>query len=66
MRAIINGKAVVLPDDVTVSEARRSLGEALASDQFVEEKDGQARPLDESEKIKEGSRVFTIPKIVKG
>lgn len=65
MRAIVNGKLVDLPNGATVEELRARLPE-IGSDDVMEEGFGGTKPLEENEALKEGSRVWTIPKIVKG
>ncbi|SKB13805.1 hypothetical protein PL11201_530135 [Planktothrix sp. PCC 11201] len=65
MRAIVNGKLVDLPNGATVEELRARLPE-IGSDDVMEEGFGGTKPLQENEALKEGSRVWTIPKIVKG
>ena len=62
MRAIVNGKSVVLPDNATVRDARRQMRTEVGADQFVE----GTRLLGDSDRIREGAQLSTIPKIVKG
>lgn len=65
MRAIVNGKLVNLPNGVTVEELRAKLPE-IGNDDVMEEGFGGTKPLKENEALKEGSKVWTVPKIVKG
>jgi hypothetical protein len=65
MRAIVNGKLVDLPNGATVEDLRTKLPE-IGSDDVIEEGFGGTHPLKENESLKEGSKVWTIPKIVKG
>jgi len=65
MRVIINGKQCVLPENASVAEARKRRAE-LGSDQLVQE-DGQGgKVLQDHESLKEGAKLWSIPKIVKG
>ncbi|WP_228060868.1 MULTISPECIES: hypothetical protein [unclassified Coleofasciculus] len=65
MRAIVNGKLVNLPNGATVEELRAKLPE-IGNDDVMEEGFGGTKPLKENEALKEGSKVWTVPKIVKG
>jgi hypothetical protein len=65
MRAIVNGKLVNLPNGATVEELRAKLPE-IGNDDVMEEGWGGTKPLKENEALKEGSKVWTVPKIVKG
>lgn len=65
MRATVNGKLVDLPNGTTVEELRSRLPEVGADDVMEEGFDG-TRSLKDNEALKEGSKVWTIPKIVKG
>jgi hypothetical protein len=65
MRAIVNGKLVDLPQGVTVEELRKKLPE-IGQDDVMEEGFAGTRPLKNNEALKEGSKVWTVPKIVKG
>ncbi|MEL6460029.1 MAG: hypothetical protein AAFQ91_17550 [Cyanobacteria bacterium J06621_15] len=65
MRAIVNGKLVDLPKGATVEELRKKLPE-IGQDDVMEEGFGGTRPLKNNECLKEGSKVWTVPKIVKG
>ncbi len=65
VRAIVNGKLVDLPRGATVEELRAKLPE-IGNDDVMEEGFGGTKPLKENEAIKEGSKVWTVPKIVKG
>ncbi|MEH1896958.1 MAG: hypothetical protein V7K94_16980 [Nostoc sp.] len=65
MRAIINGKLIDLPEGVTVEDLRKRLPE-IGNDDVMEEGFGGTRPLKNTEALKEGSKVWTVPKIVKG
>jgi hypothetical protein len=65
MRAIINGKLVDLPVDATVEELRARLPE-IGNDDVMEEGFGGTKPLKETDALKEGSKVWSVPKIVKG
>lgn len=65
MRAVINGKLVDLPEGATVEELRKRLPE-IGNDDVIEEGFGGTRPLKNTEALKEGSKVWTVPKIVKG
>ncbi|MGY6528393.1 MAG: hypothetical protein ACXITR_00545 [Cyanobacterium sp.] len=65
MRATINGKLVDLPNGATVEELRKKLPE-IGNDDVMEEGFKGTKPLKENEALKEGSKVWTVPKIVKG
>ncbi|WP_017315170.1 hypothetical protein [Mastigocladopsis repens] len=65
MRAIVNGKLVDLPEGTTVENLRKRLPE-IGQDDVMEEGFGGTRPLKNNEALKEGSKVWTVPKIVKG
>lgn len=65
MRAVVNGKLVDLPNGTTIEELRARLPE-IGSDDVIEEGFGGTKPLKENEALKEGSKVWTVPKIVKG
>jgi hypothetical protein len=65
MRAVVNGKLVDLPNGVTVAELRSKLPE-IGNDDVMEDGFNGSKPLKENEALKEGSKVWTIPKIVKG
>ena len=65
MRATINGKLVDLPEGATVEDLRAKLPQ-IGQDDVIEEGLKGTRPLKENEALKEGSKVWTIPKIVKG
>jgi len=65
MRAVINGKLVDLPEGVTVEQLRARLPE-IGNDDVMEEGFNGTRPLKNNEALKEGSKVWTVPKIVKG
>lgn len=65
MRATINGKLVDLPEGTTVEDLRAKLPQ-IGQDDVIEEGLKGTRPLKENEALKEGSKVWTIPKIVKG
>ncbi|MBW4667857.1 MAG: hypothetical protein KME60_10600 [Cyanomargarita calcarea GSE-NOS-MK-12-04C] len=65
MRAIVNGKLVDLPQGATVEELRKKLPE-IGQDDVMEEGFAGTRPLKNNEALKEGSKVWTVPKIVKG
>ena len=65
MRAIVNGKLVDLPQGATVEDLRSRLPE-IGGDDVMEEGFGGTRPLKDNEALKEGSKVWTVPKIVKG
>jgi hypothetical protein len=65
MRAIINGKLVDLPVGATVEELRSRLPE-IGNDDVMEEGFGGTKSLKETDALKEGSKVWTVPKIVKG
>ncbi|GAB1541981.1 hypothetical protein NUACC21_46540 [Scytonema sp. NUACC21] len=65
MRAVINGKLVDLPEGATVQDLRAKLPE-IGNDDVMEEGFGGTRPLKNTEALKEGSKVWTVPKIVKG
>ena len=65
MRAIVNGKLVDLPEGATVEDLRSRLSE-IGSDDVMEEGFGGTKPLKNNEALKEGSKVWTVPKIVKG
>jgi|GEM_PF-1330734 len=65
MQAIINGKLVDLPNGATVEDLRAKLPQ-IGNDDVMEEGFGGTRCLKETEALKEGSKVWTVPKIVKG
>lgn len=65
MRAVINGKLVDLPEGATVEELRAKLPE-IGNDDVMEEGFGKTVPLKETDALKDGSKVWTVPKIVKG
>jgi len=65
VRAIVNGKLVNLPNGATVEELRAKLPE-IGNDDVMEEGFGGTKHLKENEALKEGSKVWTVPKIVKG
>jgi hypothetical protein len=65
VRAIVNGKLVDLPTGATVEDLRAKLPE-IGQDDVMEEGFGGTRPLKDTEALKEGSKVWTVPKIVKG
>ncbi|MGF1979767.1 MAG: hypothetical protein RMY30_029855 [Nostoc sp. CmiSLP01] len=65
MRAVINGKLVDLPEGTTVEDLRAKLPE-IGNDDVMEEGFNGTRPLKNTEALKEGSKVWTVPKIVKG
>jgi hypothetical protein len=65
MRAIVNGKLVDLPNGATVEELRSQLPE-IGNDDVMEEGANGTHPLKDNEALKEGSKVWSVPKIVKG
>lgn len=65
MRAVVNGKLVDLPEGTTVENLRARLPE-IGNDDVMEEGFTGTRPLKNTEALKEGSKVWTVPKIVKG
>ena len=65
MRAVVNGKLVDLPNGATVQDLRSKLPE-IGTDDVMEEGFSGTKPLRNNEALKEGSKVWTIPKIVKG
>ncbi len=65
MRAIVNGKLIDLPEGATVEDLRAKLPE-IKNDDVMEEGFNGTKPLQENEALKEGSKVWTVPKIVKG
>jgi hypothetical protein len=65
MRAIVNGKLVDLPNGATVEDLRSKLPE-IGHDDVLEEGSKGTHSLKENECLKEGSKVWTVPKIVKG
>ncbi|NER01374.1 MAG: hypothetical protein F6K17_01400 [Okeania sp. SIO3C4] len=65
MKAVVNGKLIDLPQGATVEELRAKLPE-IGNDDVMEEGFGKTKPLQENEALKEGSKVWTVPKIVKG
>lgn len=65
MRAIVNGKLVDLPNGATVEDLRSKLPE-IGNDDVMEESSNGTHPLKENEALKEGSKVWSVPKIVKG
>ena len=65
MKATVNGKLVDLPAGTTVEELRAKLPE-IGQDDVIEEGFKGTKPLQDNEALKEGSKVWTVPKIVKG
>lgn len=65
MRAVVNGKLVDLPQGTTIEELRKKLPE-IGQDDVMEEGFNGTRPLKNNEALKEGSKVWSVPKIVKG
>ncbi len=65
MKAVVNGKLVDLPEGATVEELRARLPE-IGNDDVMEEGFHGTKSLKETEALKEGSKVWTVPKIVKG
>lgn len=65
MRATINGKLVDLPEGATVEDLRAKIPQ-IGQDDVIEEGFHGTRPLKDNEALKEGSKVWTVPKIVKG
>jgi hypothetical protein len=65
MRAVVNGKLIDLPEGATVEDLRSRLPE-IGNDDVMEEGFGGTKPLKNTEALKEGSKVWTVPKIVKG
>lgn len=65
MRAVVNGKIVDLPTGCTVEDLRAKLPE-IGQDDVIEEGFTGTKSLPETEALKEGSKVWTVPKIVKG
>ncbi|MBD2359573.1 hypothetical protein H6G41_34405 [Tolypothrix sp. FACHB-123] len=65
MRAVVNGKLVDLPQGTTVEQLRKKFPE-IGNDDVMEEGFGGTKPLKNNEALKEGSKVWTVPKIVKG
>lgn len=65
MRAVVNGKLIDLPEGATVEELRSRLPE-IGNDDVMEEGFGGTKPLKETDALKEGSKVWSVPKIVKG
>jgi hypothetical protein len=65
MRAVVNGKLVDLPQGATVADLRSKLPE-IGNDDVMEEGFKGTKSMQNNESLKEGSKVWTIPKIVKG
>lgn len=65
MRAVVNGKLLDIPAGVTVEDLRAKLPE-IGSDDVMEEGFAGTKPLKETDALKEGSKVWSVPKIVKG
>ncbi|MEL7079329.1 MAG: hypothetical protein AAGM46_25850 [Cyanobacteria bacterium J06582_2] len=65
MRAVVNRKLVDLPQGATVEDLRSRFPE-IGNDDVMEKGFGGTKPLQNNEALKEGSKVWTIPKIVKG
>ncbi|HIK29875.1 MAG TPA: hypothetical protein IGS17_03620 [Oscillatoriales cyanobacterium M59_W2019_021] len=65
MRAVVNGKLIDLPEGATVEELRSRLPE-IGNDDVMEEGFGGTKPLKETDALKEGAKVWSVPKIVKG
>ncbi len=66
MRVIVNGKACVVPDNATVAQLRGQLGQEVGSDNLIEEDTQGSRALGERDRVKEGTKLWSIPPIVKG
>lgn len=68
MRITINGKLCIIPGDkATVGQARLELDGTVGRDQLVQEDGtGGTRPLAEQEQLREGMKLWSVPKIVKG
>jgi hypothetical protein len=65
MRAVVNGKLVDLPQGATVADLRSKLPE-IGNDDVMEESLKGTKTMQNNEALKENSKVWTIPKIVKG
>ena len=65
MRAVVNGKLIDLPEGATVEELRARLPE-IGNDDVMEEGFSGTKPLKETDALKEGAKVWSVPKIVKG
>jgi hypothetical protein len=65
MRAVVNGKLVDLPQGATVADLRSKLPE-IGSDDVMEEGHKGTKTMQNNEALKEGSKVWSVPKIVKG
>lgn len=65
MKTTVNGKLIELPEGATVEDLRARLPQNR-NDDIIEEGFGGTKPLKDNEALKEGSKVWTIPKIVKG
>ena len=65
MKTTVNGKLIDLPDGLTIEELRARLPE-IGNDDVIEEGFKGTKPLKNNEALKEGSKVWTVPKIVKG
>jgi len=65
MRTTVNGKLIDLPEGTTIEDLRVRLPE-IGNDDVIEEGFKGTKPLKETEALKEGAKVWTVPKIVKG
>ncbi|MBF0236902.1 MAG: hypothetical protein HQM12_04290 [SAR324 cluster bacterium] len=65
METIINGKRVILPDNAKVRDAKSVLPETR-SDQFIISDQQGTRELSDNDFLVKGSKIFSIPPIVKG
>lgn len=65
---VINGKKVLhVPNGTTVGKARTHLESIARNDRFlVEDPTAGTKLLGEHDRLKQGHRYWTIPKIVKG
>jgi len=60
--ATVNGKRVSIQANTTVADVRRQFNDEVGGDQFVE----GTKALRDSDPVRHGAKLNTIPKIVKG
>lgn len=61
-----NGKKCQVEEGTTVAELRKAYSDELRRDQIVRQQGNESVVLKESDLLKEGDHVYSIPKIVKG
>ncbi len=65
MRAVVNGKLADLPQGATVADLRSKIPE-IGNDDVMEEGHKGTKSMQNNKALKEGFKVWTVPKIVKG